>query len=432
MWYARNMEGACRIHMIGIGGIGMSALAQLLKDQGKTVSGSDRDESPTTALLREKGIQVMIGHAEKIPEGTELVIYSDAIWADNSERVAAEKTGVKQVSYFEALGEVSKNMRTLAVTGVHGKTTTTGMLAAILRAAGKEPTAIVGSIVKDFRSNYLPGRADLLVVEACEYRDHVLKLSPEILVITNIELDHTDFFPSLEAMQETFRKAAEKVPAHGVVVTNPGNHTISAILGNVKARIIDYTKETVPTLELIGDFNTSNARAAKAAAQAAFPDIADAVTYSALANFQGSWRRFEFKGVTPHGALVYDDYAHHPTAIEETLKAVREKFPDKKVVVAFHPHLYSRTKSLLKEFAAALAKADRAIVASIYPAREAPDPTISNHVLAHEAKKVGGNVEGMDSFDDIRTALLMEREHTLILTMGAGDIYKVAEQITEE
>lgn len=426
------MVDTSRIYMVGIGGIGMSALAQFFKDHGKEVCGSDRDESPTTALLRGKRIEVSIGHRERIPEGTELVIYSDAIWADNSKRVEAEKMGIRQMSYFEALGEVSKDMRTLAVTGVHGKTTTTGMLAAILRAAGKEPTAIVGSIVKDFRSNYLSGRADLLVVEACEYRDHVLKLSPEILIITNIELDHTDFFPSLEAMQETFRKAAEKVPAHGAVVTNPSNPTIAAILGNVKARIVDYTKETVPTLELIGDFNTSNARAAKAAAQAAFPDISDATAFSTLGNFQGSWRRFEFKGVTPHGALVYDDYAHHPTAIEETLKAVREKFPGKKIVIAFHPHLYSRTKSLLKEFAAALAKADHAIIAPIYPAREAPDPTISNHVLAHEAKKVGGNVEGMDSFDDIRKALLMERENTLILTMGAGDIYKVAEQITEE
>lgn len=419
------------IHMVGVGGIGMSALAQFLKDQGKQVSGSDRDDSPTTALLRDKGIEVTIGHGV-IPDGTELLIYSDAVWSDNPERIVATEKGIRQISYFEALGEVSENMRTLAVTGTHGKTTTTGMLAAILKTAGKEPTAIVGSIVQDFQSNYLAGRNDLLVVEACEYRDHMLKLNPEILVLTNIELDHTDFFPSLDALQASFKKAVEKLPANGALVTNPNNPTISAILQNVQARVIDYTKETVPALTLIGEFNAMNARAAKAAAKAAFPDLSDETIESALRGIHGSWRRFEYKGETPQGAIVYDDYAHHPTEIEATLKAVREKFPEKKITVAFHPHLYSRTKSLLREFAVALAKADRAIIAPIYPAREAPDPTISNHVLASETVKAGGHADGLDSFDDIRQALLMESEGTLILTMGAGDIYKVAQQITEE
>jgi UDP-N-acetylmuramate--alanine ligase len=417
--------------MVGIGGIGMSALAQLLKDQGKAVSGSDRDESPTIALLREKRVDVTIGHGQ-VPDNTELLIYSDAVWPDNPERMAGTEKGIRQISYFEALGEVSENMRTLAVTGTHGKTTTTGMLAAILKAAGKEPTAIVGSIVKDFGSNYLAGRKDLLVVEGCEYRDHVLKLNPEILVLTNVELDHTDFFPSLDALQESFRKAAEKIPANGALVTNPNNPTIAAILENVRARVIDYTKETAPVLKLIGEFNALNARAAKGAAKAAFPDLTDETMDAALARFHGSWRRFEYKGESRAGATVYDDYAHHPTEIAATLKAVREKFPEKHVVVAFHPHLYSRTKSLLKEFATALAKADRAIIAPIYPAREAPDPTISQHVLADATNTEGGKAEGMDSFDEIRDALLNEKEGTLIITMGAGDIYKVAEQMTEE
>ena len=407
----------------------MSALAQLLKHQGKTVSGSDREESPTTALLAEKGIQVWVEHDQcNIPADTELLIYSDAVPADNGERVRAHEMNIKQTSYFEALGEVSASMRTIAVSGTHGKTTTTGMLAAILKHAGKEPTAIVGSIVQDFHSNFLAGSDSLFVVEACEYRDHLLELSPEILVITNIELDHTDFFPSLMALQSTFRVAAERVPKKGTIITVPNDPSIAPILSRAKANIVDYTKVSVPKLSLIGEFNEMNARAAKAAAQAAFPDISEPVIDEALANFKGSWRRFEHKGETPNGALVYDDYAHHPTAVSKTIEAARERFPDKRIVIAFHPHLYSRTKSFLKEFAAALSKADYAIVAPIYAAREAVDPSISNHAVAEAAS---GKVEALDSFDDIRERLLQEKDNTLIITMGAGDIYKVAEQIVD-
>lgn len=424
--------------MVGIGGIGMSALAQLFKYQGKIISGSDREESPTTALLAKKGIQVWIGHPDRtgdqcnIPAGTELVIYSDAVPADNKERVRAHEMKIRQTSYFEALGAVSETMRTIAVAGTHGKTTTTGMLAAILKHAGKEPTAIIGSIVRDFGSNFLAGRGDLFVVEACEYRDHLLELSPEILVITNIELDHTDFFPSLSALQNTFRAAVECVSINGIIVTNPSDPVIAAVLGNAKASIIDYTTQTVPALELIGEFNAMNARAAKAAARAAFPHLQEEYIDRALLNFKGSWRRFEYKGETPHGALVYDDYAHHPTAVAKTIEAARERFPEKRIIVAFHPHLFSRTKSFLNEFASALAKADRAIIAPIYAAREVPDPAVSQYAIAEAAKDLGGPVEALNSFDEIREQLLTLKDDSLIITMGAGDIYKVAEQIVEE
>lgn len=410
----------------------MSALAQLLKQQGKQVSGSDREESPTTGLLKKKGIEVHVGQlASSIPSGTELVIYSDAVPAENIERREAREKGVKQISYFEGLGAVSSGVRTIAVSGTHGKTTTTGMLAKILHEAGAEPTAIIGSIVSDFESNFLAGSNALFVIEACEYRDHLLELSPEILVITNIELDHTDYFPSLTAIQDTFRLAAERVPKKGAIVANPSDPAVAEVLKGAQASIVDYTKEFVPELQLIGGFNVLNARAAKAAARIAFSGLEDAIADRALANFKGAWRRFEYKGETPKGALVFDDYAHHPTAIEETMRAVRETYPDKKIVVAFHPHLYSRTKSFLHEFAAALAKADAAFVAPIYAAREAPDPSITNDVLARAAQAQGGAVTA-GTFDEIREKLLAEDKHTLIITMGAGDIYKVAEQITEE
>jgi UDP-N-acetylmuramate--alanine ligase len=428
--------GHTHVHMVGIGGIGMSALAQLLVHQGKSVSGSDREESPIVAMLAQKGIAVTIGHdACNIPAKCELLIYSDAVPESNVERVRSREMKISEMSYFEVLGDVSKHARTIAVAGTNGKTTTTGMLAKILRDGDYEPTAIIGSIVKDFGSNFVSGRDDLFVIEACEYRDHLLELSPEILVITNIELDHTDYFMDLVALQQTFRIAAEKVSAHGAIVTNPNDPAVSAVLQNVSARVIDFTQEDVPELGLIGEFNRMNAMAAAAAARAAFPDITQGTIDRALSGFQGSWRRFEYKGETPRGAIVYDDYAHHPTAIRVTIEAAREKFPDKKIVVAFHPHLFSRTKSLLADFAAALATADTAVVAPIYAAREVPDPSISNHILAEAARRLPagrqGNVIALDSFDEIRNELLSHGEDSLIITMGAGDIYKVAEQIAD-
>ena len=431
------------IYMTGIGGIGMSALAQLLAHQGKMVTGSDRDESPTTAMLEKKDIRVDIGQkAENVPDSTGLLIYSDAVPSDNPERMRAKERGIPEMSYFEALGVISKDVRTIAVAGTHGKTTTTGMLAKILQDADQEPTAIVGSIVRDFESNFLAGDSNLFVIEACEYRDHLLKLSPEILVITNIELDHTDYFPDLEALIATFRKAAHKVSHEGFIVTDPAGPNIAAVLAGASARIVDYTQEEVPELSLIGEFNRANARAAKAAAKAAFPDpvkplggdgagISDETIDESLKDFKGSWRRFEYRGETPLGAVVYDDYAHHPTSVGKTIEAAREKFPGKKIVVAFHPHLYSRTRSFLREFAQALALADRSIIAPIYAAREAHDPAISNQILAEEIHALAGKSLALDSFDEIRDELLKCDADTLIITIGAGDIYKVAEQIAD-
>ncbi len=426
------------IYMTGIGGIGMSALAQLLAQQGKTIAGSDRDESPTTALLEEVGVPVDVGQrAENVPAGTELLIYSDAIPESNPERMKAHERGIPELSYFEALGEISKGIRTIAVAGTNGKTTTTGMLAKILQTADKNPTAIVGSIVRDFGSNFLASPAGVLtkegpfVVEACEYRDHLLKLDPEILVITNVELDHTDYFPTLDALVETFRTAAHKVSRDGYIVTNPAGPNIARVLADASAHIVDYTQVNIPELNQIGEFNRENARAAAAAARAAFPDVPQDTIDRALTDFKGSWRRFEYKGETPLGALVYDDYAHHPTAIGKTIEAAREKFPNKKIVVAFHPHLYSRTKSFLSEFAIALATADRSLIAPIYAAREAPDPSVSSRILALRTAEIGGDSTAYESFDEIRDELLTCGSDTLIITMGAGDIYKVAEQIAD-
>jgi len=420
------------VHMVGVGGIGMSALAQLLASRGHSVVGSDREESPVTEMLARKGVSVVIGHDGcNIAADTELLVYSDAVPSGNQERVRAKEMRIPEMSYFEVLGLISKTAKTIAVSGTHGKTTTTGMLAKILRDCDKSPTAIVGSIVRDFESNFLAGKEELFVVEACEYRDHLLKLHPEIFVITNIELDHTDYFPNLEALQATFRKAAESVPPHGIIVTNPYDPVIAAVLGGAKAPILDYTTQSVPELTQIGEFNRDNARAAKAAARAAFPHLQEEFIDKSLLDFKGSWRRFEYRGETPGGALVYDDYAHHPTAIEKTIEAARERFPDKKIIVAFHPHTYSRTRSLIQEFARALATADESIVAPIYAAREVADPAVTSEVLADVTRKLGGDARALGTFDEIRDKLLEYDDRHLIITMGAGDIYKVAEQIAD-
>lgn len=425
-----------KVHFIGIGGIGMSALAQYFKDQGIIVTGSDRDPSPKVHdVLAVKGIEVVVGHSENnVPVDSDLVVYSDAVVEGSEgyiERLRAHELGIKELSYFGALGEVSKGKKTIAVAGTHGKTTTTGMLAKILQDAGASPTAIVGSIVKDFGSNYLRGDSSLFVVEACEYRDHLLELSPEVLVITNLEWDHTDYFPSLRALQATFQRAIENVPADGAIVTDPSNPNIAPLLASAKAKIVDYTKEPAFALRLSGEFNQANARAAAAAARVILPTLRIDNIADALTTFHGIWRRFEYKGTTKNGADVYDDYAHHPTAVRETLKALRAKTKGK-IFVAFHPHLFSRTRDLLDEFATAFADTDQVFIAPIYAAREVDDGSISSEILATRIRASGTPASALDSFSAIEQALEAAGSDDAVMTMGAGDIYKVANALVQK
>ncbi len=418
-----------RAHCVGIGGIGMSALAQYLRDQGVVVTGSDRERTPVTELLERKGISVMVPQrSDNVPADTDAVIYSDAVPENNPERVRAAELDIPQDSYFSMLGKISAPMRTIAVAGTHGKTTTTGMLAKILIDAGESPTVIVGSIMKDFGSNYVAGNSDLFIVEACEYRDHLLELSPEILVITNLEWDHTDYFPSLEALQESFKKALAKVPEQGAIVTNPTHPNIAAILQSTRARIIDYTKEPAYGLQLPGMFNVENARAAAAAARLVSTPITDAAIARSLAAFQGAWRRFEYKGKTKNGAIVYDDYAHHPTAIKGTLAALRARTAGK-VFVAFHPHLYSRTRDLFEAFSESFKDADKVFLAPIYAAREKDDGSVSSEILAERIRAHGVDAVALGSFDALFAALADAKPGDTIMTMGAGDIYKLADRL---
>jgi UDP-N-acetylmuramate--alanine ligase len=416
-----------KVFMSGIGGIGMSALAQLLAERGEVVTGSDREASPTTELLEKKGVRVIIGQrAENVPEDASVLVYTAAIPEDNSERVRARELGIREVSYFEMLGSVSQMKRTIAVAGTHGKTTTTGMLAKILRDADASPSAVVGSIVQDFGSNYLSGSSDLFVVEACEYERHFLTLSPEVLVVTNIEFDHSDYYADLADVQDAFRTLMKKVPASGYIITDTERSSIAPLLEGLEATIVDYMKEPEFPLLLPGEFNQMNARAAVAAARVVLPSISQGVLINALGDFHGTWRRFEHKGQTKNGAEVYDDYAHHPTAIKETLRALRVQ-SEGKIFVAFHPHLYSRTRDLLDGFSRAFVDADEILIAPIYAAREVDDGTISNEILAERIRAEGGKARAL-SFEEIEKVLASEPgSGDTIMTMGAGDIYKIAD-----
>ena len=420
-----------KVHMVGIGGIGMSALAQYLLDQGIEVTGSDRDSSPVTELLGGKGIEVsLVQHAANVPIDADLVVYTEAVWEDNPERLRAKELGIPQRSYFHMLGEVSETKRTVAVAGTHGKTTTTGMLARILRDADVSPTAIIGSLVRDFGSNYLAGESDWFVVEACEYKRDFLTLSPEVLVITNIELDHTDYYKDLTDVQDAFRTLALKVPATGTIIADATHPNLAPVLEGVTARIIDYTKESAYELRFPGEYNRMNARAAACASRIVLPEIEEEAIIGSLAAFEGTWRRFEYKGKTKNGADVYDDYAHHPTAIRKTVAELRAKASGN-VYVAFHPHLYSRTRDLFEDFATAFRGADQVLIAPIYAAREDDDGTVSSARLAERITENGVNASAA-SVEEIRELLATEpKAGDIVMTMGAGDIYKVADQLVK-
>jgi UDP-N-acetylmuramate--alanine ligase len=425
--------GNKKIHMVGIGGIGMSALAQLYAHEGAIVSGSDRSSQPTTELLQQKSIPIFIGQAESnVPLDADLLVYSDAILEGSdgyTERTRARALGIPEQSYFEALGDVANTKKVIAVAGAHGKTTTTAMLTDIFEEANLDPTAVVGSLRAKTKSNFRAGAGEYFIVEADEYRRHFLNFSPYILVITNIDADHLDYYKDLTDIQSAFRVLAQKIPPNGFVVCDAHNENIKPVIANLACTIIDYKEYVDSALPLkVLHFNRINAAAALAVAS--IVNIPLDVAKKTLADFTGTWRRFEYRGKTKSGALLYDDYGHHPVEISTTLASVREQFPGKRIVVAFHPHLYSRTKALLDDFSKAFLNADEVLIAPIFAAREAVDPTISSEILAARIREQGIDATALASLAAVGDSLA---EHThagdLIITMGAGDIYTIGEQL---
>ena len=425
------------VHFIGIGGIGMSALARMMlgRHWQKKVSGSDQSPSHIIEELERLGALISIGHAaESLAQEVDLVVYAIAIPEDNPELYEAKRRGIPTLTYPELLGLVSKDYYTIAISGTHGKTTTTGMVAQVLRDGGLEPTVVIGSLLRDQEqkgSNFIAGVGKYFVVEACEYQRSFLNLDPTILVITNIDNDHLDYYKDIADIQSAFRELAKKVPEEGFVVTNPKDSFIKEAVLDIRAKVIDYTKFVqMPPLKLQvpGMHNQLNAAAALAVAD--ILKIPKVEAEAALKHFPGTWRRFEYKGKTVNGALIYDDYGHHPTEIKATLKAAREQFPKQKIVVAFQPHLYSRTKLLFNDFAKSFSNADEVLLAPIYAAREPNDPDISSGLLAEKIKKEGKNATAFENFN-ILTEHLLQRisSDQVIITLGAGDIFKVGDAL---
>lgn len=397
-------------HLLGIGGIGLSAIARMLALQGKKVSGSDSAKSEITDDLEKLGVKIYIGQkAENVPRDTEVVIYTIAIRDDNPEMIQARKIeserGVVCVSYPEALGKLSKNMFTIAISGTHGKTTTTAMIGHIMGKAGLDPTIIVGSkmlsLTEKSESNFLAGKSKYLVVEACEYKRSFLNLTPQILVITNIDADHLDYYKDLDDIKSAFKELEEKMPAGSRVV-----------------RDTDYMKVYVPIDLLVpGEHNILDARAAIKAVESLGISNEKAAEY--LKDFKGTWRRLEYKG-EKDGNVFYDDYAHHPAEIKASLSALKTKYPDKELVCVFEPHQQSRTKLLFDDFVDSLKIADQAFIAPIFITREKDDGETTNKKLA---EAIGSSAFAIENVEELKIKITHHQKLCVVL-MGAGNIYK--------
>lgn len=427
-----DLKKVKRVHFIGIGGIGMSALARLFVHEKKEVSGSDREVTNITCGLEALGIKFADKQVpENITEDIDLVIYTEAMAEDHPELLEARKKNITTINYFGALGAVANQYYLIAVAGTHGKTTTTAMLIDIFEETGNDPTAIVGSLRSKTGSNFRAGKSKYFIAEACEYKRDFLHLEPDTLIVTNIETEHVDYYKDLEDVQAAFRELAEKVPEEGYVVCNATHPTIKPVIEGLKCTIVDYKQYVDPllTLKQPGMHNHMNAAAAVAASE--LEGIKKDDAKKALTEFSGTWRRSEYKGKTKSGAEVYDDYGHHPTEIEATLKGIKEMHPKKKLTVVFESHTYSRTHKFLDEFVDALSLADEVVLVPIYAAREENVSGVSSEQIVDMLTKKGHVAKYVKTFEDAAKELDTKGEKDVVVTMGAGNIYQVAEALTK-
>jgi UDP-N-acetylmuramate--alanine ligase len=432
-----NFKNIKKPYFLGIGGIGVSAIAKMMILEGKQVAGSDTADSAIIEELRKEGADILIGQdLEHIPKDTDLVIYSIALEKFAPDFMKEVREKVKNViSYPQALSIISKDKYTIAICGTHGKTTTTAMLAKIMMDAGMDPTVIVGSLMSDVKSNFIAGKSKYLVVEACEYCRSFLEINPTVVGITTIDADHLDYYKDIDDIVSAFKEFVVKIPEDGLVVGNNNDKRVSDAMSVSASNIVDSGKYYDHNLKLKvpGEHNRKNASVALAIAEFLGKTENKLTKNSAVAsleNFSGTWRRFEYKGKTEKGAIVYDDYGHHPTEIAATIAGAKELYPDEKIVVAFQPHLFSRTKELLGGFAECFANADEAIILPIYPAREEFDPTISSEMLVARIK----NTKAIYAKDFYAAAEMLGKfdNDTLIILSGAGDIDKLAPMIINE
>lgn len=455
--YQIDFDHPISVYFIGIGGISMSGLAEILLSRGFKVSGSDRVSSHLTQLLEEKGAHIHYGQREdNITPDIDLVVYTAAISGDNPEWIAMERLQIPSLSRAQLLGEIMRNYELpAAIAGTHGKTTTTSMVSEILLHADKDPTLSIGGILKSIDANIRVGHSGFFVTEACEYTNSFLEFSPKISIILNIEEDHLDFFKDLADIRNSFHRFAALLPSDGALIINHEIERYEEITEGIACPVLTYgftqdcdyyasdisydalgyptfvlhsegfADETV-SLSVPGRHNISNALAALAFADRVGVSRKDAL--KALKDFTGTERRFEKKGEIG-GITIIDDYAHHPTEIEATLQAA-SNYPHRTLWCVFQPHTYTRTKAFLPEFAKALSKADRVVLADIYAAREKNTLGISSMDLCEAIRAEGTTCEYFPSFDEIENFLLENcTQGDLLITMGAGDIVKVGERL---
>jgi UDP-N-acetylmuramate--alanine ligase len=445
---------ARKIHFIGVGGSGMSGLAEVLLTMGYQVSGSDLKAGDVTGRLVAMGGRVFVGHHERNVEGAHIVVYSSAVPADNPELRAAIARGLPVIPRAEMLAELMRMKYGVAVAGAHGKTTTTSMVGAVLVEGGHDPTIVVGGRVHALRTNARLGRGQFLVAEADESDGSFVRLQPAIAVITNLDREHMDFYGTMAGLESAFLEFAERVPFYGLVVLCGDDPALMALAPRISRRAVtygiargtiraggitavglgtrfdvSYDGRAMGTIDLPvpGRHNVLNALAAIAVGvelEIPFAQIAHA-----LAQFGGVGRRFEVRGEAA-GVLVVDDYAHHPTEIRATLEAARQAGRER-IVVVFQPHRFSRTRALADEFGQAFEGADQLLVTDIYPAGETPIPGVTAELIVGAARS-HGHRNVVYAGDLARAeALLREmvRPHDLVLTLGAGDITRLADRI---
>ncbi len=450
-----------KIHLIGIGGIGVSALAQYYLAKGHQVSGSDLVASEITDFLanppshkvsarRGRGIKIFIGHsAVNITKDIDLVVHSPAVKPDNPEYKKAKELGIKTQSYPEALGELTREYYTIAVAGAHGKSTTTAMIGLVMASVGLDPTVIVGTKVKEFGgSNFRQGKSKFLVIEACEYDSSFLHYFPKIIVITNVDKEHLDYFKTFASVKKAFRNFVLKLPGGGFLVLNKDDKYSPKFI-SPEFSIKDYSlkqleaKNIKKILRVPGQHNVSNALAVLQVAR--ILGVPDKITFKALSEFKGTWRRFEerdskiekFKNLK-----IISDYAHHPNEILATLKSAREKYPNKKIWCVFQPHQHQRTYYLFNDFVKVFRQVptDKIIITDIYDVagREIPTSSRTHDKIGAKIKEVSSEklVEKINKKNVIYIPLSGVEKHIkeniksgdALIIMGAGDIYKLVEK----
>lgn len=456
-----NLTDYKSIHCIGIGGIGLSAIGEILLSRGYNVSGSDMKESEITSNLALKGARIFIGHRAENVENADLIVYSSAVGTDNPELKEAAKRNIPAITRAQMLGILMDEYdSSIAISGTHGKTTTTSMVSLILDRAKFEPTILVGGNLSEIGGNVKVGTGQYFVTEACEYMDSFLSLKPKIEIILNIDSDHLDYFKDIDHIVNSFDKFTSLIPEDGFVVAYEANPFVNKVIKGIKnavtfglnenctyyARDIVFNENGMPSFDVVkngkhlariqlsvpGEHNILNALAAFSCCHSLGVDAK--TIKETLEAYRGTQRRFDIVGTTEKGVKIVDDYAHHPTEIKATLSAC-QNIPHNKLWCLFQPHTYTRTMALFDEFAAAFEKADILVLAEIYAAREKNIYKISSRQLAEAIKKTYPDKEVifMDDFGRIADYVSENAQKgDLVLTMGAGDIYKVGDMILEK